>query len=116
MKNVASVALLAALTWIASTDDLVAGPDASLPQRTGTVTFNHDIAPILFHSCARCHRPGESGPFPLLTYEDAKKHARQIAIVTGTRFMPPWLPDPQGLKFADESRLSDEQIATIKAW
>jgi len=53
------------------------------------VTFNRDIAPIVFQNCALCHRPGESGPFPLLTYEDAKKHARQIEIVTRTRFMPP---------------------------
>ncbi len=80
------------------------------------VTFNRDVAPIVFQSCARCHRPGESGPFPLRTYDDVKKHARQIEIVTRTRFMPPWLPEPQGLAFADESRLSEEQISTIKKW
>lgn len=80
------------------------------------VTFNRDIAPVVFQSCARCHRPGESGPFPLLTYNDVKRHARQIEIVTRTRFMPPWLPEPQALKFADDPRLSDEQIATIKQW
>jgi tetratricopeptide (TPR) repeat protein/mono/diheme cytochrome c family protein len=80
------------------------------------VTFNRDIAPVVFQSCARCHRPGESGPFPLLTYDDVKKHARQVEIVTRMRFMPPWLPEPQALKFADEPRLSDEQIATIKEW
>lgn len=80
------------------------------------VTFNRDIAPIFFQSCARCHRPGESGPFPLLTYDDVRKHARQVEIVTRMRFMPPWLPEPQALKFADEPRLSDEQIATIRKW
>src|ERR1700675_4298000 len=52
-------------------------------------TFNRDIAPIMFHYCASCHRPGESGPFPLLSYKDAKSHARQIAAVTRSRFMPP---------------------------
>ena len=46
------------------------------------VTFNRDIAPIVFHYCASCHRPGEAGPFPLLTYADVKKHAHQIADVT----------------------------------
>jgi tetratricopeptide (TPR) repeat protein/mono/diheme cytochrome c family protein len=80
------------------------------------VTFNRDIAPIIFQSCARCHRAGESGPFPLLTYGDVKNHARQIAAVTRDRFMPPWLPEPQSLKFADEMRLSDHEIATIKKW
>ena len=79
------------------------------------VTFNRDIAPIVFHYCAPCHRPGEAGPFPLLTYSEAKAHARQIAAVTATRFMPPWLPEPQPAKFADELRLSDEQIARVLA-
>lgn len=89
------------------------------PQRFGTpppITFNRDIAPILFRTCARCHRPGEAGPFSLLTYADAKSHARQIAAVTKERFMPPWLPEQGKLKFADELRLSDNEIARIQAW
>jgi Flp pilus assembly protein TadD len=80
------------------------------------VTFNHDIAPIFFHICTKCHRPGEAGPFSLLTYDDAKSHARQIAKVTRDRFMPPWLPEPNELKFADELRLTPEQIALIQKW
>ncbi len=80
------------------------------------VTFNRDIAPIVYHYCASCHRPGEAGPFPLLTYEDVKRHGHQIVAVTQTRFMPPWLPEPQDIKFADERRLSDDQIAKIRMW
>ena len=80
------------------------------------VTFNRDIAPILFRSCALCHRPGEAAPFPLLTYADAKSHARQIAAVTKSRFMPPWLPEDGELKFADELRLSTDEIARIQTW
>jgi tetratricopeptide (TPR) repeat protein/mono/diheme cytochrome c family protein len=80
------------------------------------VTFNRDIAPILFHYCAACHRPGESGPFPLLTYKDAKTHARQIAAVTQSRFMPPWLPAPGDFEFADQLSLSDAQLALIRNW
>ncbi len=80
------------------------------------VTFSRDIAPIVYHYCASCHRPGEAGPFPLLTYQDVKKHGHQIVAVTQTRFMPPWLPEPQDIKLADERRLSDEEIAKIRAW
>jgi Flp pilus assembly protein TadD len=80
------------------------------------VTFNRDVALIVFHYCSSCHRPGEAAPFPLLTYDDVKKHGNQIAAVTTTRFMPPWLPEPQALKFADERRLSVEQIALIQKW
>jgi len=87
-------------------------PASDAPQ----ITFNRDIAPIMFRSCAQCHRPGEAAPFSLLTYADAKKHARQIADVTRSRAMPPWLPEPQQLKFADELRLSDAEIKLIASW
>ncbi len=80
------------------------------------VTFNRDIAPIVFRSCATCHRPGEAAPFPLLKYSDVKRHARQIVEVTQSRAMPPWLPEPQKLKFADELRLSDAEINLIRSW
>jgi tetratricopeptide (TPR) repeat protein/mono/diheme cytochrome c family protein len=80
------------------------------------ITFNRDIAPVMFHSCVACHHPGGAGPFSLLTYQDAREHARQIATVTRTRFMPPWLPEPEHLKFADELFLSDQEIEAIQEW
>jgi Flp pilus assembly protein TadD len=81
-----------------------------------TPTFTHDIAPILRRNCVSCHRAGESGPFPLVTYADAKKHARQIATVTTSRFMPPWLPEPGHGDFEAEIRLTGAQIRTIADW
>jgi Flp pilus assembly protein TadD len=80
------------------------------------VTFSKDIAPILFQYCAPCHRPGEAGPFSLLSYEDARKHAEQIAIVTGRRYMPPWPPEPGYGDFAGAKRLTDEQIELFARW
>jgi mono/diheme cytochrome c family protein len=81
-----------------------------------TPTFAHDIAPIVYHSCAPCHRPGEAAPFSLLSYSDVKRHARQIAAVTHSRYMPPWLPEPGYGDFQDTRRLTDQQIALIAAW
>jgi Flp pilus assembly protein TadD len=86
------------------------------PGAAAQITFNHDIAPIMFQSCAVCHRPGEAAPFSLLTYSDAKKHSRQIAEVTRSRAMPPWLPEPQELKFADELRLTEAEINLVQRW
>ena len=60
--------------------------------------------------------PGRSRTVSLLTYQDVKSHGRQIMAVTHTCFMPSWPPEPGALEFADERRLSDQQIATIKAW
>src|ERR1700733_7303894 len=80
------------------------------------ITFYKHIAPIVYQSCAPCHRPGEPGPFPLLTYADVHKHSRQIAAVTKQRFMPPWLPEAGYGDFRDTRRLTDEQIRTIEEW
>src|SRR6266581_522021 len=79
-------------------------------------TFNKDIAPILYQNCAVCHRPGEVAPFSLLTYQDAARRAKLISTVTERRYMPPWKAEPGYGHFANERRLSDAQIALIKAW
>ena len=78
--------------------------------------FAHDIAPILYRNCAPCHRPGETGPFPLLSYNDARKQAAQIAAVTRSRYMPPWLPEAGHGDFEGERRLTDREIRTVADW
>ncbi len=80
------------------------------------VTYYQQIAPIIYHNCSACHRPGESAPFSLLGYEDVKRRAAQIGAVTKKRYMPPWLPEHGYGEFADERRLTDEQIQLIQDW
>lgn len=82
----------------------------------GSLTFNKDIAPIVFNNCATCHRPGEVAPFSLLTYQDAKKRAKQMAYVTESRFMPPWKADHSDFKLKDARRLTNDQIGLIVQW
>jgi Flp pilus assembly protein TadD len=79
-------------------------------------TFYRDIAPILYRSCTTCHRPGGPGPFALLTYDDARRHAREIAAVTRRGYMPPWLPEPGFGEFEGEGRLAGSEIETLAAW
>ena len=79
-------------------------------------TFAHDIAPIVYEKCAECHRPGGVAPFSLLTYEDVKKRAAQIASATGAGYMPPWLPERGYGDFINDSSLTAGQIAAIAAW
>jgi Flp pilus assembly protein TadD len=88
----------------------------ALAAQTGQPTFTKDIAPIVFSYCSECHRPGESAPFSLLNYADVKKHAGQIATVTKSRYMPPWLPELGFGNFDGVRRLSDRQIALIQQW
>jgi hypothetical protein len=80
------------------------------------VTFNKQIAPIVFEHCSGCHHPGEVAPFSLLTYDDVKKRARQIRDVTAERFMPPWKSVEGHGTFVDERRLSRDEIELISRW
>src|SRR4030095_12374601 len=45
------------------------------------LTLPKATAPIIWNRCASCHRPGEIGPFSLLTYDDVKRRASLIATV-----------------------------------
>ena len=79
-------------------------------------TFAKDIAPILFQQCAACHRPAGSAPFSLLTYQDARDRAALIAAAAEARRMPPWLPEPGIVRFANERRLTEAQIVLLRDW
>jgi mono/diheme cytochrome c family protein len=81
-----------------------------------TPTFTHDIAPIVYDNCVSCHRPGEVAPFSLMKYDDVKKRAGQIVEVTGTRYMPPWKPEPDFGHFVGERRLTNAQIQLLADW
>ena len=80
------------------------------------IRFFNDIAPVIYKNCAPCHHVGGSGPFPLLNYDDVKRHARQIAAVTARRYMPPWLPQSGYGEFSGQRQLTSGQIRLIQEW
>jgi hypothetical protein len=82
----------------------------------GPITFNKHVAPILWNNCARCHRPGDVGPFPLLTYRDAAKRADFIREVTESGQMPPWKAHPGAGVFLDAPRLTVLEKETLARW
>src|SRR3954454_12202347 len=80
------------------------------------VTFNKQIAPIIYRNCSTCHRPGEAAPFSLLSYQDVVKKAKTIGKVTDSHLMPPWKAEPASYAYRDERRLKTEEIELIQAW
>ena len=86
---------------------------AAFPQ---DVTFTREIAPIIFTSCVSCHRDGGPGPFSLTTYQEVKRRATPIALVTKNRFMPPWKVEPAVGHFVGQRPLSDGEIALLERW
>jgi hypothetical protein len=56
-------------------------------------------------------------PFSLLTYDQARKRASDIATVTESHTMPPWpASTKEGGPFRDARVLSEAELATIAAW
>ncbi len=81
-----------------------------------TVTFTRDVAPVLERNCQGCHRPGEAGPFPLLTYEQARPWAKAMKEAVLLKKMPPWFADPHYGKFSNDRSLAQKDVDTLVSW
>ncbi len=112
-------------------DDLLAGRDVSVAETkaigciigrvkevkpVGDITYTRDIAPILNTHCVECHREQEIGPFTLTSYEDTLGWEETILEVISDNRMPPWSANPAHGQFANDPRLSEREIETLKAW
>jgi hypothetical protein len=80
------------------------------------ISWSEHVAPIVFVNCTPCHRPGESGPFSLISYADALKKAAKIRFVTQSGYMPPWPADAKYTHFVGERVLNDSEKSIIKVW
>lgn len=81
------------------------------------VTFNKDIAPIFFKSCAECHRAGEAAPFSVMSYKDVRPWAKSIREQVASKQMPPWHADPKHSgHFQNDRSLTQAEIDTITTW
>lgn len=94
---------------------VLAGCGRSTPP-PAPVTFNTDIAPIVYANCASCHRPGGAAPFSLLTYAEVAEQAEAVAAETSRGHMPPWLPAQGEFPIMGERRLRPDQIDAIQRW
>ncbi len=90
--------------------------DEAAPAIKAQVTFNEDIAPIIFANCSPCHHTDQVGHIDLMTYQQVKEKAQSIVFVTKSRKMPPWPADPHYMEYAGQKILSNEEIAMLEQW
>jgi hypothetical protein len=102
---------------------LCSAPMSLSPQNTSASlnksappTFYRDVLPILQNHCQVCHRNGEIGPMPLLSYGQTQPFARAIATDASQRKMPPWFADPTVGHFSNDPSLTNQEIATLVSW
>jgi hypothetical protein len=85
-----------------------------------TPTWYQDVAPLVIERCTGCHTDG-SIAFNLNDPEIAVALSSTIAAATAERRMPPWHANPvedcsPTRPWADDSRLSEEEIDLIQDW
>jgi mono/diheme cytochrome c family protein len=90
-------------------------PPAAQAQ-TSAPTYSKDVAPILNQNCAGCHRPGEMGPMPLLTFDQVRPYAASIRRRVENGTMPPWHAEAPSGHFLNERRLTAAEKDTISRW
>ena len=112
-------------------DELLDGKSVSVPEapaigcligrareakKDATVTYSNQIARILQRNCVECHRPGEIAPFGLTEYQEVAGWADTIVELTQSGQMPPWHASPEHGHFANERRLSSEELGLLQQW
>ncbi len=115
----------------AALDDLLAGRPVATPRTEVSgcpiersrnphdgkeVTYARQVARIIQDRCQECHRPGEIGPFSLLTFEDAARRTGRIREAVLEERMPPWHADPRHGHFLNDRRLTHEERDLLLAW
>ncbi len=84
--------------------------------QSARVTFNKDIAPLLFDRCASCHQPNGVGPFSVLAYATVRQHATLVGQLTKNRTMPPFKAESDYGEFIGHKRLTDAEIELVQQW
>jgi hypothetical protein len=109
-SNVKTKVLFSLIAILFSETDPLMADDTVIP------TYSGSIASLLHSRCSNCHRPGQSGPFTLLTYDDAKEHSQTIAAVVTNGYMPPWKPIDHGIDFANDRKLTSKERNDLLRW
>jgi hypothetical protein len=129
MQRLLAVAAPAIVLFACSTGEVAEpipnpAPASEAPNaeaKPASPTYHKDVAPILQGHCQKCHNPEGLAPFSLLTYADAAQMSRAMKDETSARRMPPWgAQDTTECKpklgWNHDERLTEIEIATIKAW
>ncbi len=87
-------------------------------KKEGAPEFFADIKPILEQNCVVCHSTGQIGHniYPLETAKDAVSKAEDLALVTSTKFMPPWPPSENSVPLKHTRTITKEEIELITNW
>ena len=81
------------------------------------VSYSQDVAPLLAENCARCHREGGIGLFPMNSHQMIQAWAPLMRNAVLTKRMPAGQTDPHiGNALVDNRHLSSDELQTLVHW
>src|SRR5262249_42454145 len=86
------------------------------PKADATITYAKQVSRIIQENCQQCHRPGQIGPMPLLTYDDASDWSGMIKEVVSDGRMPPWHADLKYGHFSNDRTLAKADRDALLDW
>ncbi|HEY4360058.1 MAG TPA: cytochrome c [Bryobacteraceae bacterium] len=82
---------------------------------TTPITFDREIARIIYTHCASCHHEGGAA-FSLMTYKEARPWAVALKEEVLARRMPPWGAVKGFGDFRNDQALTPEQMELVVSW
>ncbi len=97
---------------------LVSGCQREVPAEAlaDTITWHHDVAPIITGRCASCHDDSTSAPFVLTDYASVTAAIAPVIAAISDGTMPPWPPSPDCNTYQADRSLTEEQVQVIVDW
>jgi mono/diheme cytochrome c family protein len=80
------------------------------------VTWHGDVRAVIEQHCMSCHQPGNIGPFPMTSYEEAHALREAIAYVMEDGSMPPWMPADGCQDYQGQPSIADDEVTLVRAW
>jgi len=87
-----------------------------LPSRAQTPSYYNGVAQIIQKKCGICHYKEGYAPFSLSTFEEVKRHSKEMTLVVSSGSMPPWKANAHFRDFADNRSLDSSEKQALLSW
>lgn len=123
-SSIGLVLVLTVLTFGRSSTITYAHNETPLPSPTpyqqaeSNLTYYGDVEPILQANCMNCHLPEGIGyeTYPMDDPLHILETAQDLAFVTSTRYMPPWMPGENSQPLLHDRSLTADEIQILVDW
>lgn len=85
------------------------------PNSTSTLTYFHDVKPVLARHCLACHGD-EGGVLPHFSDDTALYRIDSMVHAIESGIMPPWVPGPKSVPLRDTRVVPADELEVLRGW